>query len=385
MNGWRLRPVLVETRCSKAAPDVRSVQLTSGVEGLISTLQRLTGSSRSIRRRIVLMYVVLIAFNVICWGIALVASGPYPILLPSAVLAYTFGLRHAVDADHIAAIDNTTRKLMQEGQRPVGVGLFFSLGHSSIVVGLTVLIAISAGIISDIPTFAEVGGLIGTAVSATFLIVIGVINLIVLVDVYRMFRTVSRGGAYDEESLEDFLNNRGLLARIFRPMLRSITKSWHMYPLGVLFGLGFDTASEVALLGLAATSGASHIPVGYILILPMLFAAGMSLVDTTDGILMLGAYGWAYFKPIRKLYYNLNITLVSVIIAFGIGGIEVLSLVGEKFGLTGGLGDWIATLDSTLIGVGIIAVFLGSWAISTVVSRWKGYDDLPVESRPPAA
>ena len=291
---------------------------------MIATALRLARTSSDLRNRLVRVYGFLIVFNVGAWVLAVIAATGYPLLLPTAFLAYTFGLRHAVDADHIAAIDNTTRKLMGDGQRPVGVGLFFSLGHSTIVVALSVLIALSASIVSDIPTLQEVGGLIGTAVSATFLLVIGLINLLVLIDIYRMFRRVARGGTYDEETLEDFLNNRGLLARLFRPALRMIRKSWHMYPLGVLFGLGFDTASEVALLGLAATSGANHVPIAYILILPALFAAGMSLIDTTDGVLMLGAYGWAYIKPIRKLYYNLNITLVSVLIAFVVGGIEVL-------------------------------------------------------------
>ncbi len=344
---------------------------------MFSSAIRLIRTSTELRNRIIRVYAVLIAFNVIAWAVALYAAQSYPLLLPTAVLAYSFGLRHAVDADHIAAIDNTTRKLMQDGQRPVGVGLFFSLGHSTIVVALSVLIAISAGIVSDIPTFQEIGGLIGTTVSAVFLLVIGLINLIVLIDIYRMFRRVSGGGEYDEESLEDFLNNRGLLARLFRPMLRLIRKSWHMYPLGVLFGLGFDTASEVALLALAATSGASHIPVAAILILPALFAAGMSLVDTTDGILMLGAYGWAYVKPIRKLYYNLNITLVSVVIAFAIGGVEVLGILSEKLGLRGGVWDWIGQLDFGVIGIAIIAVFVFSWGVSTLIYRWKGYDDLP--------
>jgi high-affinity nickel-transport protein len=346
---------------------------------VLATALDLVRTSSDLRNRILAVYAFLLVFNVAAWGVALLASAAYPILLPTAFLAYSFGLRHAVDADHIAAIDNTTRKLMQEGQRPVGVGLFFSLGHSTIVVALSVLIAISAGIVSDIPTFSEIGGLIGTTVSAVFLLLIGLINLVVLIDIYKVFRRVSGGGAYDEDSLEDFLNNRGLLARIFRPMLRLIRKSWHMYPLGVLFGLGFDTASEVALLGLAATSGASDIPVAYILILPMLFAAGMSLVDATDGVLMLGAYGWAYIKPIRKLYYNLNITLVSVVIAFGIGGIEVLSIVAERLGLHGGVWDWIANLDFGLLGFGIIVVFLLSWGVSTAIYRWKRYDDLPVD------
>ncbi len=343
---------------------------------MLSTLRRLLGTSDALRNRVIGVYGFLVLFNLVAWGLALGASAAYPILLPTAFLAYTFGLRHAVDADHIAAIDNSTRKLMQDGQRPVAVGMFFSLGHSTIVVGLTVLVAISAGIVSDIPAAQEIGGLIGTAVSGTFLLVIGFINLVVLRDIWRMFRTVSAGGSYSEESLEDYLNNRGLLARLLRPAMRLIRKSWHMYPLGVLFGLGFDTASEVALLGLAATSGAGHLPVLLVLILPALFAAGMCTIDATDGILMLGAYGWAYVKPIRKLYYNLNITLVSVIIAFVVGGIEILSIVARQFGLTGGIWDVVTGLDFGLIGVAIILVFLASWGISTLVYRWKRYDQL---------
>ena len=352
---------------------------------MIANAIQLLRTSSELRNRIVRVYAFLLVFNLAAWLLAIVASIQYPILLPTAFLAYTFGLRHAVDADHIAAIDNTTRKLMQDGQRPVSVGLFFSLGHSTIVVALSVLIAISAGFVSDIPTLAQIGSLIGTGVSAAFLLVIGVINLVVLIDIHRMFRRVSSGGSYDEETLEDFLNNRGLLARIFRPMLKVIRKSWHMYPLGVLFGLGFDTASEVALLGLAATSGANHVPIAYILILPALFAAGMSLVDTTDGVMMLGAYGWAYIKPIRKLYYNLNITLVSVLIAFVVGGIEVLSLVADRFDLHGGMWTLLGNLDFGLIGFGIIAIFVLSWGISTLVYRWKGYDHLPVSSGPRSA
>jgi len=339
-----------------------------------------THGSNALRNRVVSVYVFLVLFNLVAWGSALAASTAYPIMLPTAFLAYTFGLRHAVDADHIAAIDNSTRTMMQDGQRPVGVGLFFALGHSTVVVALTLLVAISAGIISDVPAAQQVGGLIGTAVSATFLIVIGIINLVVLVGVYRMFRQVSAGGCYSEESLEDFLDNRGLLARLLRPVLRAIRRSWHMYPLGVLFGLGFDTASEVALLGLAATSGAGHIPVLLILILPALFAAGMCTVDTTDGILMLRAYGWAYVKPIRKLYYNLNITLVSVIIAFGVGGLEILSLVAIQFGLTGGIWDVVTGVDPGLVGVAVIVTFLASWGLSTLIYRWKDYDNLTPHS-----
>jgi nickel/cobalt transporter (NiCoT) family protein len=352
---------------------------------MVAALREMLTTPSPLRNRIFRLYGVLIAFNIAAWGLALIAAIQYPILLPTAFLAYTFGLRHAVDADHIAAIDNTTRKLMQDGQRPVGVGLFFSLGHSTIVVLLSVVIAISAAFVSDIPTFREIGGLIGTSVSAVFLLIIGVINLIVLLDIYRMFRRVSRGGSYSEETLEEFLSQRGLIARLLRPMLQLVRRSWHMYPLGVLFGLGFDTASEVALLGLAATSGANGVPIAMILVLPALFAAGMSLVDSTDGVLMLGAYGWAYVKPIRKLYYNLNITLVSVLIAFAIGGVEVLSIIGDRLKLHGGIWDWVAGLDFGIIGFAIIGIFVVSWTISTLVYRWKGYENLPVRSEPPTA
>jgi high-affinity nickel-transport protein len=349
---------------------------------MVDSALRLLRTAGAVRTRIVRMYAFLIAFNVVTWVLALLASISYPILLPTAFLAYAFGVRHAVDADHIAAIDNTTRKLMSDGQRPVAVGLFFSLGHSTVVVALSVVIAIFASVITDIPALQEIGSLIGTSVSAVFLLLIGLINLVVLIDIYRMFRRVSHGAAYSEATLEEFLNERGLLARIFRPMLRAISKSWHMYPLGLLFGLGFDTASEVALLGLAATSGANHVPIGFILVLPALFAAGMSLVDATDGVLMLGAYGWAYVKPIRKLYYNLNITFVSVLVAFAIGGIEVLSIIAERFGLHGGIWEFARNLDFGIIGFGIIALFIVSWTASTLIYRWKRYDSLPVKTAP---
>jgi nickel/cobalt transporter (NiCoT) family protein len=345
---------------------------------MLSTARALFGSSAELRRRIVRLYAFLIGFNALAWGLVLVASISYPILLPNAILAYTFGLRHAVDADHIAAIDNSTRKLMQDGQRPVGVGLFFSLGHSTIVVALSIVIALSAAFISDVQngTLQSIGSVIGTSVSATFLLLIGAINLVVFLDIYKMFRRVSAGGTYDEQSLDDYLSSRGLLARLFRPALKAIRRSWQMYPLGVLFGLGFDTASEVALLGLAATSGASHMPIVLILLLPLVFAAGMSFVDATDGVLMLGAYGWAYVKPIRKLYYNLNITLVSVLIAFFVGGIEALSVIGSELGLSGGIFSVADSFDMGLLGAGIVALLVGSWLISTLVYRWKRYDEL---------
>ncbi len=350
---------------------------------MLTTASRLLAASPELRRRLIRLYAFLILFNAVSWGLVLLAAASYPILLPTAFLAYGFGLRHAVDADHIAAIDNSTRKLMQEGQRPVAVGFFFSLGHSTIVMALAVVIAISAGLIADVPTLQSVGGVIGTSVSAGFLLFIGLINLVVLVDIYRMFRRVSAGGRYDEQTLEEYLANRGLLARVFRPALRMIRRSWHMYPLGLLFGLGFDTASEVALLGLAATSGASHVPIWFIVLLPAVFAAGMSMIDATDGVLMLGAYGWAYVKPIRKLYYNLNITLVSVLIAFGVGGLEALSVIGSEVGLQGGIWGLADSLDMTQIGLGIVGLFVASWILSTLVYRLKRYDRLGDEEPEP--
>jgi high-affinity nickel-transport protein len=341
------------------------------------------GIGRGPSRRIFGLYGLLFGFNAITWLLVLVASASYPILLPSAVLAYAFGLRHAVDADHIAAIDNSTRKLMQDGKRPVAVGLFFSLGHSTIVVALSLALAASATVAGDVPGLQAVGGLIGTSVSAAFLLVIGLINLVVLIEVYRMFRGVTAGGRYDDETLEDYLANRGLLARLFRPALRLIRESWHMYPLGILFGLGFDTASEVALLGLAATSGVSHVPIWSIMLLPFTFAAGMSLIDATDGVLMLGAYGWAYVKPIRKLYYNLNITLASVLVAFAVGGLEALSVIGSELSLSGGIWSLAGHLDMGILGVGIIGLFVASWVVSTLIYRWRGYDHLTAGDKRP--
>src|SRR6185312_11421242 len=239
-----------------------------------------------------------------------------------ALLAYSFGLRHAVDADHIAAIDNVTRKLMQEGRRPIAVGFYFSLGHSTVVALATAAVAATASALQTrFEGFREVGGVIGTGVSALFLLAIAAINIVVLAAVWRTFRAVRRGAPLVEEDLEIFLSRRGILGRIFRPLFRLVGKSWHMYPLGFLFGLGFDTATEISLLGIAAAEASHGLPIWTILVFPALFTAGMSLVDTTDSVLMLGAYGWAFVKPIRKLYYNMTITLASVVVALAVGGV----------------------------------------------------------------
>lgn len=331
----------------------------------------------ALRRRLIVTYTALIALNVLIWVTILIAATRYSLLLGLATLAYGFGLRHAVDPDHIAAIDNTTRKLMQDGQRPIGVGLFFSLGHSTVVFALSLLIAVSAAFVKrNLPRMQSLGAVVGTTVSGVFLLLIAVINLLVLLDIYKTWRRVVRGGSYDEQSLDDYLNNRGLLARLFKPMLRVVGKSWHMYVIGVLFGLGFDTASEVGILGIAATTGASGMPLYLILLLPLLFAAGMALVDTTDGVLMLGAYGWAYVRPVRKLYYNLNITLISVLVALLIGGLEVMQVLIRETGASGGIWSVIRGVDISNMGYFIIAIFAVSWLISVLVYRLRRIDRL---------
>ena len=337
-------------------------------------------SSHDIRRKVIGIYALLIIFNIAAWAVAFVSfSIQYPTLLGVALLAYTFGLRHSVDADHISAIDNVTRKLMQENKRPVAVGFFFSLGHSTIVIGLTVAIAIAATVVSGaIPALKNAGGLIGTSVSATFLYLIAIINFLVLWEIFQAFRRVSRGEEYNDQTLDEFLNQRGLMGRFFRPLLRMVDKSWKMYPVGVLFGLGFDTATEVGILGIAAAQAGKGLPIAYILIFPALFTAGMCLLDTTDGILMLGAYGWAFVKPIRKLYYNLNITLISVLVAFVVGTIEVFSIIAMEFHLSGGVWDHLGNLDFGVLGSIIIGIFLVSWVVSTIIYKVKKYDNIEV-------
>ncbi len=335
----------------------------------------------SVRGKIVAVYALLILANVAAWAWAIVAFHDYPVLLGTAALAYSFGLRHAFDADHIAAIDNVTRKLMQEGRRPVGVGLYFSLGHSTIVVGLSIAIAITATALQDrFDAFKTFGAVAGTIVSALFLFAIAAANVVVLVSVYRAFQTVKNGGRFVEDDLDLALANRGLLARLFRRFFRVVEKSWQMYPIGVLFGLGFDTATEVGVLGISATQAAQGLSIWSILVFPALFTAGMTLVDTTDSVLMLGAYGWAFVKPIRKLYYNLTITAVSVVVAVVVGGLETLNLIGDQLGLTDGGGFWgaIGTLNDNfgMLGYLIVGIFVVAWLISFVVYRLKGYDKI---------
>jgi nickel/cobalt transporter (NiCoT) family protein len=293
------------------------------------------------------------------WGVYLWYSQHIPALAGLGTLAYTFGLRHAFDVDHIAAIDNTTRKLLQDGKRPLGVGFFFSLGHSSVVFALAAGIAVAAGVVNAaIPSLQHAGSTIGVSVSGTFLLLIGILNLFVLADVVRAWRELKRG-RHDPEALERRLLDRGLLSRLVLARVGDrIDASWKMAPLGALFGLGFDTATEIALLALAAGVATHRVPLPAILALPTLFAAGMSLLDTADGVVMSRAYGWAFSNPLRKLYYNITVTSLSVAVALVIGIVELLHVT---------LG--LQLLDLGRIGYLVVALFFATWAVSLVY--WK--------------
>ncbi|MGA9882654.1 MAG: HoxN/HupN/NixA family nickel/cobalt transporter [Candidatus Acidiferrales bacterium] len=335
-----------------------------------------------VRGRIAGIYGILFVFNAGAWIWAVLAFRQFPMLLGLAMLAYSFGLRHAVDADHIAAIDNVTRKLMQEGKRPVAVGFMFSLGHSTVVLFGAAAIAGTALVLQHrMYGLRIVGGMIGGIVSAFFLFAIAIVNLVVLRSICAVFSRVRRGEPYVDEDLDILLANRGFLAKIFRPMFRMIRRSWHMYPLGFLFGLGFDTATEIGVLGISAAELAQGLSFWSILIFPVLFAAGMSLIDTTDNILMLGAYGWAFVKPVRKLYYNITITGVSVLVALVVGGIELLGLFAEQFHPTGKFWAAILRLNGNFgaLGYFIIGLFALSWIVSVAIYKWRRYDKLDVK------
>jgi len=339
-------------------------------------------SAPNLKARLFTIYVVLAVLNIGAWLWALIAFGDKPALLGIALVIYGLGLRHAVDADHIAAIDNVTRKLMQMKQRPVAVGFFFALGHSAIIVLVTAAVAAAATMLDRFQGFHDIGGTISTSVSALFLLAIAAMNIVIFFSIYRSYRRVRAGGRYAEEDLDILLNNRGFLSRLFRPLFRLVTKSWHMFLLGFLFGLGFDTATEVAMFGVSAAQAAKGVPVESILVFPVLFAAGMSLIDTTDGVMMLGAYDWAFVKPMRKLYYNMTITLVSVFVALLIGGIEALGLIGGQLDLKGGVWDLIGALNDNFNNLGfvIIAVFAAAWMLSYAIYKMKRLDEFDVQS-----
>jgi nickel/cobalt transporter (NiCoT) family protein len=315
------------------------------------------------------------ALNVGGWGAFLYYSGHYRPLVGLGLTAYLFGLRHAFDADHIAAIDNTTRRLLQQGERPMGVGFFFSLGHSTVVFSLAAGLAFTARTVNaQLPALRDYGGYVGASVSGTFLWIIGILNLIVLLDIVRIFRDM-RGGDYDRERLENRLLERGMMSRFFGRFFRLIGHSWQMYPLGLLFGLGFDTATEVGLLALAAGAATNSVPLLAVLSLPVLFAAGMSLMDTLDGAFMSHAYGWAFSNPIRKIYYNITVTSLSVVVALAIGTVEWLQVVSRKLAADGGVWGTLGSLDLELVGYAVVGAFLLMWATSAAVWKLRRIED----------
>jgi high-affinity nickel-transport protein len=303
-------------------------------------------------------------------GVSLLIAGAYrnPALMGIGMLAYTLGLRHAFDADHIASIDNTVRKLVQQRENPAGVGFYFSLGHSTVVT-LTILAATLTAqwLVGQISSFKEIGGLIGTLVSGIFLLLIALLNLLVWLDIWRLFWALRRG-KYHPEALEVLLTKRGMMARFIKPLWKFVNKSWHAYFIGLLFGLGFDTASQVTLLAFSTQTG---VPLSWpgVIALPLLFAAGMSLMDTADGVFMTRAYGWAFSTPLRKLYYNLTVTGLSVLAAWIIGGIELLQVLGEQFEWQGRFWDWLRNLELSGFGYLLIGLFVFTWAVSYGV--WK--------------
>lgn len=299
----------------------------------------------------------------------LVNSRQYPQLIGLGFVAYTLGLRHAFDADHIAAIDNVVRKLVQQKKKPLGVGFFFSIGHSSVVFIMALVTTFSMKWAQDnIPYLKDTGKLVGTAVSGLFLIVIGLVNLFIWFEVFILFKNVNKSG-YNNDQLDEILLKRGFISRFLGPFYRRINKSWHVYPLGFLFGLGFDTASEIALLAISASLVTQVVPLSAIISLPIIFAAGMSLMDTADGIFMTTAYNWAFSTPLRKLYYNLTVTGLSVVAALVIGSIELLQLLTLKLELRDGVWKWIQGLDLGGIGYLLAGLFVVSWLFSYIL--WK--------------
>jgi high-affinity nickel-transport protein len=347
-------------------------------------------------RRAGWLTLVIVALHVVGFGLLFAVVVPGRLELGDGAIfgvglgltAYTLGMRHAFDADHIAAIDNTTRKLMTDGQRPLAVGFFFSLGHSTIVFLLAIALAVgikglTGAVDDDGSALQQATGLIGPTVSGTFLVLLGVINLVVLVGIVRIFRRMRRGGL-DERELEEQLERRGFMNRLYGRATRSVTASWQMYPIGLLFGLGFDTATEIALLATAGTAAASGLPLYAILCLPILFAAGMCLLDTIDGAFMNFAYGWAFSQPVRKVFYNLTVTALSVFVALGIGTVELLAVFAEKLSLTGQPWDFVAGIDLNYVGYLIVALFVATWAIAVAVWRFGRIEErwaVPSESR----
>ncbi len=347
-------------------------------EGPVSLQGRLSSAEW---RRLGAMFGFIALLHVVGFGLLfLAAAGHYHVDakttfgVGTGTLAYTLGLRHAFDADHISAIDNTTRKLMNDGKRPLGVGFFFSLGHSTVVFTLAVLLnfgirALNSGVKDENSGLHRYTGLIGTSVSGSFLLLIAVLNTIILVSIVKVFLRL-RSGRFDDQALEQQLAKSGLLNRFFGPLARRVDTSWKMYPIGMLFGLGFDTATEVALLVLAGSAVVGGLPFWAILSLPVLFAAGMSLLDTIDGSFMNFAYGWAFSKPVRKVYYNITITGLSVAVALYIGGLEVAQVLAGQLNLTGGFWDYVTNFNINHAGFIIVGMFVAVWIIALTIWRF---------------
>jgi nickel/cobalt transporter (NiCoT) family protein len=343
------------------------------------------------RRGAALLYGAIILATAAGLALTFYIGRSFGIFIGLGILAYTLGLRHGVDADHICAIDNTTRKLIQQGKRPYTVGTWFSLGHSTIVMGMLVALVVAARfILSAYPTFASVGAVLGTAISGGFLYLIAFINLLIFWEVYLLFRQL-RNGSLDNAKLEAQLNNRGFMNRYFNWLFKFVNEPWQIYPVGVLFGLGFDTATEVTLIAITVTVGtaAAGFPIWMVLVLPFMFTCGMVLTDTSDGISMRYAYGWAFAKPIRKVYYNLTMTLISVLVAFVIGTIEVLGVLASELGLSGGwFGFWTTMnwLNNAsgpygidvwgYVGIGIVLLFIGCWLVAMLVYKVKRFEEI---------
>lgn len=327
-------------------------------------------------RHVAGMLAVVLGLTVLGWAILLLAvvpehlsAGTKSFGLGIGLTAYGLGVRHAFDADHISAIDNTTRKLMADGQRPLSAGFWFSLGHSTVVFALTLLLvggvrALSGPVADENSGLHEMAGLIGTTVSGVFLYLIAAVNIVVLTGLLRGLRNARNGEPHDQHP------GGGLLTRAFGRVMRSISRSGHMYPVGLLFGLGFDTATEVGLLVLAGTSAAGGLPWYAVLCLPVLFAAGMSLFDTLDGSLMNIAYAWAFSDPVRRLSYNIAVTGLSVVVALVVGTAELLSLIAEQEGASGGFWGWVADLDLNTVGFVIVSLFVVIWLTAVTVGRF---------------
>ena len=325
----------------------------------------------STRFRVTVLLGLVAVFNVVAWIAASTVFHDQPAALGVAVLVYTLGLRHAVDADHIAAIDNVTRKLLQDGQRPVAVGFFFAIGHSAVVTIVAAGVAYTATMLVSLRSFRGIAGGISTAASALFLLAIAAINIAIFRSVWRTYVHVRRGGTFDEADLDLLLGGRGPMSRLLRPLFRLITRSWHMLPLGFVFGLGFDTATEVTMFSLSATQASHGTSLVALLLLPALFAAGMSLVDTLDGVVMLGAYEWAVLNPLRRLKYNLIITLASASLALVTGGVELIGFLCDNAGLSGRVWTGVAALKDSFntLGIAVIIVFLAAWGLSYLWSQ----------------